>query len=140
MKNTGLADFEHYHDAQAFTRVEEGIYQALADMGSISAGDYVLALCFELENDEENADCHYLLEDILDSYNAFAPYADVQGTEFVVEFAISNDLHPPHLSGAEADESLAQIRALKTDLLNARVTHRTVDRDDGQYLELSIEK
>ena len=142
MKNTGFADFDHYHDTQAFSVVEEGIYQALIDMGDLSAGDYVLPLCFHIEEEEENANCHYLLEDILDRYNAFAPYAEVQGTEFVVEFAVSDYLRQARLAGIDTgeDESLPGIRQLKADLLGARVTHRTVDREDGQFLELTIEK
>lgn len=142
MKNTGFADFEHYHVPQAFIVIEEGIYQAQADMGDLSAGDYVLPLCFQIESEEENANCHYLLEDILERYNAFSPFAEVQGEEFVVEFAVSDYLRQARLAGIDTgeDESLPGIRQLKADLLGARVIHRTVDRDDGQFVELVIEK
>lgn len=139
MKDIALIRFEHYLDPARFVTVEEGIYQAVADQDELQleAGDYLLALTFAFEDEEEKLDYPYLIEDLLERYNAFSPYMEVrEDGRLAVEFAMRDYLK--ELIQGE-DESLDTIRAIKADLLGKRVFYTPVMEDGKEYLHLTIE-
>ncbi|MDO5090866.1 MAG: hypothetical protein Q4D61_04915 [Cardiobacteriaceae bacterium] len=140
MIDIALITFEHYADPARFTVVEEGIYQAVADQPELEleAEDYLLALSFAFENEEEKQDWPYFVEDLLERYNAFSPYAEIRDDgRLAVEFAMRNYLKEK-LKDAE-DDALPTIRAIKADLLGKRVYYTKVMENGQEYLQLTFE-
>lgn len=137
---------DKYNNPSHYRQVEDGIHQVLVDGlngGESEAGDYVIALSFTLENEEERNQRSYLLEDILDAHSAFLSESITDADDAPVLDVELSTRHYVRKAGAAAagipDLSLQNIQNLK-GLVGKRVCHREVEIDGTRRIQLVIEQ
>lgn len=140
MKVIRALDDPYQQDSANFIAIGNGIYQSRHDQRArnIEAGDYLITLLFEFEDEKDKQTLRFIVEDLMDRTehaNLYAPdeVFSEDGRSVAITFGGQSWGEP------QGDpDALANIQGLQA-LVGKRVFYTPVMENGKEYLHLTIE-